>query len=116
MKMSKIYPDLPNKIAEMAEGDHEFKTQLTLAIQNGIEELKEKYAKGSATQDAEIIQQIRHKVKPTLQLFGFDDLIDYLNDGKQILESEGFGSKFDLHAGKVDSQLAKALERLKSLS
>jgi len=114
--MNKIYPNLPDKIEEMAEGDLEFKTQLVLAIQNGIQELKEKYSEGRSCQDAQIIQAIRHKVKPTLQLFGFDDLIDYLNEGKEILESTGFGSKFDKHASKVDLKLDKALDRLKSLS
>ena len=34
--MKTIYPELPNKIDEMAEGDLEFKSQLTAAIKNGI--------------------------------------------------------------------------------
>lgn len=99
----------------MADGDLDFKSQLTLAIKNGMEELKLKYEEGMNQKDEGIIQQVRHKVKPTLMLFGFDDLIEFLNEGKAILESEGFGPNFNAHAKQVSGQLEKAIAQLHAL-
>ncbi|MHA7128650.1 hypothetical protein [Algoriphagus namhaensis] len=114
--MIQHYPDLSKKIDEMSDGDLEFKRQLTQAIQSGLVELQEKYEEGRSKQDENIIQQIRHKVKPTLMLFGFEDLLDLLSEGKFILEQHGFGSVFDLHETKIKSQVKLALADLGTLS
>ena len=62
--------------------------------------------------DGEIIHQIRHKVKPTLILFGFEDIIILLQEGKGILKSQGFGPQFELHVDLLNAQLNIALEEL----
>ncbi|MFC3881251.1 hypothetical protein ACFOSV_13750 [Algoriphagus namhaensis] len=113
--MNQHYPNLLSKIDEMADGDQDFKSQLTRAIKSGMEELKQKYEEGMIQSNEMIIQQVRHKVKPTLMLFGFDDLIEFLNEGKVILESEGFGPSFNAHAKQVSGQLEKAIAQLHSL-
>lgn len=113
--MSKFYPLLSEKIATMSEGDEDFKSQLTVAIHKGILELKESYKEGRKTENELIIQQIRHKVKPTLMIFGFDDLIEFLHEGKIILESEGFGLTFNAHAALMEERLDLALFELSAL-
>ena len=60
--MNQIYTELPSRINEMAEGDEEFKLELTNAIFNGLRELKEKYTEGILEHDVIKIQQIRHKL------------------------------------------------------
>ena len=39
----------------------------------------------------------------------------HLVEGKEILENEGFGKNFDVHAVEVDLKIDKALEKLSSL-
>lgn len=95
--MSIYYPELNQRILEMADGDDEFRIELTSAIYNGLVELQTVYAEGRTAKDEVIIQQIRHKVKPTLAMFEFDQLADSLQNGKMILESEGFGEAFEIH-------------------
>ncbi len=109
------YPDLAQKIADMAEGDKDFREQLTQAIYEGIKELKEKYKEGQENADLKIIQEIRHKIKPTLILFGFEDLIEFMDEGKAILSESGFGSKFDDHTDEIQTKLNQALSQLESL-
>jgi hypothetical protein len=89
--MSNFYPELNQRILEMAEGDDEFRIELTSAIHDGLMELQSKYGEGIQQKDEVKIQQIRHKIKPTLSMFEFDELIDCLNEGKIILETQGFG-------------------------
>lgn len=95
--MSSFYPELNQRILEMAEGDDEFRLELTSAIYNGLIELQSKYGEGIEERDEVKIQQIRHKIKPTLSMFEFDDLIDSLSEGKVILESQGFGEAASNH-------------------
>lgn len=95
--MSNFYPELNQRILEMSEGDDEFRIELTSAIYNGLVELQSKYGEGIEEQDEVKIQQIRHKIKPTLSMFEFDGLIDCLNEGKTILESQGFGEAAKSH-------------------
>ena len=95
--MSNQYPVLNLRILEMAEGDEAFRIELTSAIYNGLIELEAKYSEGLAANDEPKIQQIRHKIKPTLAMFEFVDLTECLNKGKEILESEGFGTSFEIH-------------------
>lgn len=110
--MSTSYPDLRQLIVDMAEGDEEFKDELTRAIHNGLLELREVYEKGVNTRDEVLIQQIRHKVKPTLGMFEFDDLTEILQEGKEILESRGFGADFEKHWVKLKSQVLRAIEEV----
>lgn len=115
--MSTYYPELNQRILEIAEGDNEFRLELTAAIHSGLLELKSKYTEGLHQRDEVIIQQIRHKVKPTIIMFEFDQLAESLLEGKSILESEGFGKAFEVHfhnfLKKIDVAL-KEVELLKS--
>lgn len=95
--MSNCYPELNQRILEMAEGDDEFRVELTSAIYTGLLELQAVYAEAWLSRDEVKIQQIRHKIKPTLSMFEFDQLADALQQGKEILESEGFGAAFEAH-------------------
>lgn len=95
--MSNYYPELNQRILEMSDGDDEFRLELTSAIYNGLIELQSKYEEGLKEKDEVKIQQIRHKIKPTLMMFEFDGLTDSLNEGKAILESQGFCPAFEIH-------------------
>ncbi len=95
--MNRIPPVNFDRIDEMAEEDIEFKNELVTAIYNSLIELKEKYLEGSEHEDIEIIQQIRHKVKPTLALFEIEKLNDVVQNGKTILEENGFKGPFLTH-------------------
>ncbi|NVK48925.1 MAG: hypothetical protein HWE09_04115 [Cyclobacteriaceae bacterium] len=113
--MSLIYPELSQRIDEMSDGDEEFKKELTQAIFVGLKELKQFYSDGMVQRDLEIIQQIRHKVKPTLGMFEFDDLANSLQNGKEILESAGFGTEFQTHFDDFIRQVDRAIEEVKKL-
>lgn len=109
--MSNFYPELNQRILEMSEGDEEFRLELTSAIYNGLIELQTRYGDGIEEKDEVKIQQIRHKVKPTLSMFEFADLIECLNAGKTILESHGFGKEVLIHyhdfLQKVENAIAE---------
>lgn len=113
--MSIFYPELNQRILEMAEGDNEFRLELTAAIHTGLLELKAKYAEGLHQKDEVIIQQIRHKVKPTIAMFEFDQLADSLLEGKTILESQGFGAAFEVHFHDFLKKIEVALEEVELL-
>src|SRR5690606_36199755 len=96
-----------------SEGDKDFQKQLTNAIHAGLIELKEKYAEGVSEKDEVKIQQIRHKLKPTLSMFDLHYLIEELQKGKEIIESEGFdGAEFDAHYTKLQEKLDHAITRV----
>ena len=114
--MIQIYPELNQRILEMSEGDEEFRIELTIAIYNGLVELKAKYFEGIEKENEIIIQQIRHKLKPTLSMFEFSDLIIELQNGKEILETKGFGNEFLLHFERLNSMLEIAVERVYQLT
>lgn len=107
--MIKLYPELNQKILEIADGDEEFKVELTKAIHLGLVELKTVYSEGHAEQDEVKIQQIRHKLKPTLAMFEFEDLIVEMQNGKEIVESEGFTDHFSSHVGQLNHLLDNAI-------
>lgn len=114
--MEQIYPELDQLISEMADGDKEFKSQLTLAIHQGLLELKEKYTEGSSEKDDHKIQQIRHKLKPTLMMFELTHIIDELQTGKEIIESEGFDcAAFKVHYQRLNEKLDVAILRVYKL-
>lgn len=100
----------------MAEGDDEFRIELTSAIYNGLVELEAKYSEGLAEKDEVKIQQIRHKIKPTLAMFEFDQLADSLQVGKEILEAEGFGKAFEAHFQDFLKKVKVALIEVSQLS
>lgn len=110
--MKHSYPELNQKILEMSEGDEEFQMELTNAIYIGLLELQVKYHEGLQTNNEITIQQIRHKIKPTLSMFAFNDLNDELQNGKEILESEGFSEVFVFHFGNMNRLLEIAIERV----
>ncbi|UJP63902.1 hypothetical protein [Mongoliitalea daihaiensis] len=85
------------KIDIMTEGDAEFKTELIMALYNSLNELKERYLQGAREQNITAIQEIRHKVKPSLSLFEMHDLTRIVYEGKDILEEHGFSSLFRDH-------------------
>ncbi|MBA4298782.1 hypothetical protein SAMN03080617_03300 [Algoriphagus alkaliphilus] len=113
--MNSYYPELNQRILEMAEGDEEFRMELTSAIYNGLIELQSKYAEGLKEKDEVIIQQIRHKIKPTLMMFEFSGLAEALNEGKVILESQGFGFQFEQHFQKFLHQVELAISEVDRL-
>ncbi len=114
--MTNNYPELNQRILEMAEGDEEFKQELTMAIFNGLKELHQKYQQGHQEKDELIIQQIRHKVKPTISMFEFDDLAESLAEGKALLETVGFGEKFDQHYSKFLLMVQEAIAEVEYLT
>lgn len=114
--MIQSYPELNTRIQEMSEGDEEFRIELTNAIYRGLVELKAKYYEGLEKENENIIKQIRHKLKPTLFMFEFNDLIAELQKGKEILESKGFGDEFILHFKSLNSMLEVAVERVYQLT
>ena len=116
LSMTNNYPELHQRIAEMSEGDDDFKMELTMAIYNGLQELLQKYQEGHQERDQLKIQQIRHKVKPTIAMFEFDDLAESLAAGKEILESVGFGDQFDSHAGDFLSLVREAITEVEYLT
>ncbi|WP_075352649.1 hypothetical protein [Algoriphagus marinus] len=113
--MKLMYPELRSLISEMSDGDIEFENQLTTAIHQGLNELKEKYLEASITKNEEIIKQIRHKLKPTLSMFGFNDIIAELQNGKDILDSNGFDIVFEAHKEVLFSFLEAAICESRSL-
>lgn len=108
--------ELSQKIIQMSDGDDEFREELTHAIHNGLVELKKVYADGAQQKDIVKIQQIRHKLKPTLAMFEFESLITNLQEGKELLESTGFDERFEEHLKdfleKVDITIQE-VEKLK---
>lgn len=113
--MSNFYPELSQKILDMADGDDEFRMELTAAIHSGLLELKAVYSTARDTQDEVAIQQIRHKLKPTLAMFEFDQLAATLQNGKEILDSEGFGASFEAHFEVFLQHVETALEEVQNL-
>lgn len=73
-----------DRVEEVAEGDKEFQSQLLLAIQTSLEDLKSRYLEGLASKNETILQQARHKIKPTLSLFELKRLSAILRQGKTL--------------------------------
>jgi hypothetical protein len=115
--MEQIYPELNQLIFDMSEGDEEFHAQLTLAIYKGLVELKEVYSEGSSKKDEVKIQQIRHKLKPTLAMFKFYHIVEELQVGKEIIESDGFDAPaFETHYQNLLEKLDVAINRVYELT
>ncbi|SDZ50695.1 MULTISPECIES: hypothetical protein [Rhodonellum] len=102
-------------IEDMVEGDEDFKSELVSAILHSLLELKEKYQEGATLQNAEIIQQIRHKTKPTLTMFGMERLTEVVNAGKVLIEEKGFEhTEFPKHLEDFLESIHLAIEFMKA--
>lgn len=98
------------RVEEMAEGDADFRAELISALFKSLSELKEKYLEGAEKHDLEIISQIRHKVKPALALFEIQTVESIIQDGKHILQEEGFGDAFLEHLGQFLDAIDAAID------
>jgi hypothetical protein len=98
------------KIEEMVEGDEDFRSQLLEAIIVAVKELQESYITGIDSKKDEIIKQARHKIKPTLTLFGLKALATTLGEGKQLIQRGGFGQDLHSHKAKFLSVTNAVLE------
>lgn len=115
--MEQVYPDLNQLISDMADGDKEFEKELTLAIHKGLVELKRVYAEGSLEKNEVKLQQIRHKLKPTLAMFELFHITEELQVGKEIIESQGFEvPAFSIHYKDLQSKLEIAIKRVLELT
>lgn len=113
--MKQIYPDLNDRILNISEGDTEFMAELAAAIHNGMKELKQKYSEGKLEKNESTIQQARHKLKPTLIMFEFNDILEELQEGKEIVEKDGFSQEFDRHYNQLMKKLELAIDRVETL-
>lgn len=113
--MKLMYPELKSLISGMSEGDNDFENQLTCAIHSGLNEFRQKYQEASIKKNQEIIQKIRHKLKPTLSMFGFNDITAELQNGQNILDETGFDMAFESHKADLFFLLEAAIFESKSL-
>jgi hypothetical protein len=103
-----------NRVEEMAEGDMEFRAELLQAIYTSILDLKTKYVEGISLHSEEILQQARHKIKPTVSLFELKRLNAILQEGKTLVSLNGF-KEMDNHQNqfiKAAEELLKDLEEI----
>lgn len=107
--MSKKAPINLSKVDEMSYDDADFKAELIIALFNSLQELKEKYLLGASLQNTRIIQNIRHKVKPTLEIFELDDLYDVIYQGRDLMDSEGFSENFSSHLRIFEEKVNEAI-------
>jgi len=103
-----------DRIEEMTEGDADFKSELVSALHTSLLELKEKYLEGAELRKEEIIQEIRHKVKPSLALFEIEELSRVVGEGKEILQENGFGPKFLSHLDEFIDVVQEAIDFIKT--
>jgi hypothetical protein len=100
-------------VVEMAEGDKEFETELLDAIINSVKDLRKKYSEGIMMQSDDIIIQARHKIKPTLSLFGLDKISTVIEEGKSILNDSGMtGPETDRHKAEFFEAVDDLLDEL----
>jgi len=100
-------------VVEMAEGDKEFETELLDAIINSVKDLRKKYSEGILMKSDDIIMQARHKIKPTLSLFGLDKLSTVIEEGKSILNENGMtGPATDRHKAEFFEAVDELLDEL----
>lgn len=114
--MSNNQSELDEIIFKVAEGDLEFKQELTLAIYNALLELQNKYVEATHEKNESKILQIRHKLKPTLIMFNFHSIMDELKIGKEILSQKGFDKSFQTHFLSLNEKLNLAISEVHSLT
>ena len=103
-----------DKVEEVAEGDKEFQSQLLLAIKTSLEDLKLRYLEGVASRDVTVLQQARHKIKPTLSLFELKRLSAVLRRGK-ALDLSGDSDKVEAHQKDFIAAIEDLLTELKGI-
>lgn len=101
-----------DKIHEMTDGDADFRAELITAIYTSLVELRNTYIEGASLEDENTIQEIRHKVKPSLVMFEINPLNDILSEGKDIIETNGFGPEFLAHFEKFLDAVQEAIDFL----
>ncbi len=99
------------RVEEMAEGDLEFRSQLLVAIYTSIQDLKIKYVEGLSLHNEEIIQQARHKIKPTLSLFELRKLSSILQEGKMLFSVNSF-EELNIHKNEFLLAIEELLKEL----
>ena len=102
------------KVEDMVEGDEEFRTQLFQAILVAVKELRDTYSKGITQKDPDLIRQARHKIKPTLFLFGLEAINRTLSEGKRLIASDGFDQDLREHLDKFMQNTQTLLEEVES--
>jgi hypothetical protein len=113
--MNNSHLSLKFLIAEVSDNDSEFQQELTSAICTGLKELKDQYTFGTNSKNEEAIKRIRHKSKPTLIMFKFNEIISELDRGKEILESIGFDPSFNARLDFLLIKVDKALQDIQDL-
>ena len=108
--MNNVSPVNFDRIHEMTDGDADFRAELIAAIYSSLLELKESYIKGASFEDKNTIQEIRHKVKPSMELFEINPLNEILFEGKEIIEVYGFGPEFLSHFKKFLDTVQEAID------
>ncbi len=111
--MSQNPPVNFERIDDMTEGDADFKAELLSAIYTSLQELRDKYIEGASNADDTMIQEIRHKVKPSLALFDMDVLADLMTEGKEIIENHGFEGPFLDHLDRFIDAVEDAISFVK---
>lgn len=99
-----------DKINEMTAGDSNFRAELIAAIYQTLVELRDVYIEGASEENEDTIQEIRHKVKPSLAMFDVNPLNDILTEGKDIIEESGFGPEFLAHFDKFLDAVQDAID------
>ena len=113
--MSALYPRLSKRILDVADGDQEFRLELTKAILVGLTELNKVYSEGYFEKNPQKIHLIRHKQKTTLTMFELDPLVHNLQEGKEILDSAGFVNEFDTHFDQFSRLVKTAIQEVEGL-
>ena len=103
-----------NKIEVMVEDDLDFRNQLLDAIEIAIEELKSAYIKGIEEEDLHCIKQARHKIKPTLGLFGLKRLTHILANGKRMMAENGFDNDMEAHLSEFKEVTIAVLSEVRN--
>ena len=101
-----------DKVEEMAEGDLDFKAELLQALYTSVQDLQIRYIEGLSSQNAEVLQQARHKIKPTVTLFQLKKIQSVLSEGKAIISTKGFAAlgQHESKFTKVTDDLLRELE------
>src|SRR5690606_33458672 len=60
------------------------------ALYTSVQDLQIKYLEGLRSQDEEVLQQARHKIKHTVTLFQLKKIHSVLSEGKTIISTTGF--------------------------
>ena len=103
-----------DRIEEVAEGDKEFQSQLLLAIKTSLEDLKLRYLEGVASKNVTVLQQARHKIKPTLSLFELKRLSVVLRQGK-ALDLSGDPGEVEVHKKEFIAAIDDLLTELRAV-